>query len=318
MTSFKNYIAFICLFGCCNASIAQQVQFENITTNQGFYNGSDQAGGFESEGIHFKNTYNTQFDSWSGFGVSNLTDTINGTYSNQYSSYAGSGAAGSNQFGIVYVYEPAILKPASNTTQALKLGSIQFTNSTWTGLSMKNGDAFSKKFGGPTGNDPDYFRIRIFNHFNGEVTDSALVYLADFRFSDNSQDYIVKNWKLAEINFTHAFDSISFQLESSDVGQFGMNTPAYFCLDNITFLNPSSVSIPEVMDKHIYPNPFENELQITNNEVHAQVAIYTCAGQLVLSENLPLGKVRINTSALKPGVYFVKAGNKPAGIFTKL
>ena len=39
--------------------------------------------------------------------------------------------------------------------------SVQLTNTTYTALSMLNGDSFSKKFGGSTGNDPDYLRLII-------------------------------------------------------------------------------------------------------------------------------------------------------------
>ena len=38
-------------------------------------------------------------------------------------------------------------------------------------------------------------------------------------------------------------DSVQFKLVSSDVGQFGMNTPAYFCLDNV---GPLPLNIPQL------------------------------------------------------------------------
>ena len=72
------------------------------TTNlgtQGYYNGSDNAGGFESNGLLFKNTYTASFNSWDGFSISAKTDTTTAGYDNQYSSYAGAASEGNN-FGV--------------------------------------------------------------------------------------------------------------------------------------------------------------------------------------------------------------------------
>jgi hypothetical protein len=58
-------------------------------------------------------------------------------------------------------------------------------------------------------------------------------YLADFRVSDNSQDYVVDDWTFVDLGTLGTVDSLSFELSSSDTGDFGMNTPAYFALDNL-------------------------------------------------------------------------------------
>ena len=58
-------------------------------------------------------------------------------------------------------------------------------------------------------------------------------YLADFRFADNALDYVVDSWTWVDLSSLGVVSSLSFSLASSDVGQFGMNTPAYFAMDNL-------------------------------------------------------------------------------------
>jgi hypothetical protein len=99
---------------------------------------------------------------------------------------------------------------------------------------MLNGDAFAKKFGGSGGDDQDWFLLTIRGK---DVEESATgtidFYLADYRFADNSQDYIVKTWDYVDLSSLGEVKSLEFSLSSSDVGEWGMNTPAYFALDTI-------------------------------------------------------------------------------------
>ena len=110
---------------------------------------------------------------------------------------------------------------------------------------MRDGDAFSKKFGGPTGDDPDFFRLKI------EGLDSSLastgtldVMLADYRFADNGQDFILDQWLFVDLRDLGAVKELAFSFESSDVGTFGINTPLYFAIDNlVTIPEPGSAAL---------------------------------------------------------------------------
>ena len=70
------------------------------------------------------------------------------------------------------------------------------------------------------------------------MTKTVEFYLADFRFSDNSQDYIVDTWTSVDISSLGAVNQLTFKFESSDNGTFGMNTPAYVCIDDIVYNEP--------------------------------------------------------------------------------
>ena len=111
---------------------------------------------------------------------------------------------------------------------------------------MLNGDSFAKKFGGGDGNDADWFllTIRGFDTLNQDIG-TVDFYLADYRFADNSQDYIVNNWELVDLSLLGTnLASLQFEYSSSDVGDWGMNTPAYFAMDDFAAVpEPSAYAL---------------------------------------------------------------------------
>ncbi len=184
---------------------------------------------FISGSCEFNNSYDIGFGGYwtAGWAYSKTNDTITGDYSNLYASYANKGAVNSSNY--VVGQNLSNFKVNQNTLQGLYI-----SNSTYAALSMKNGDAFAKKFGGTTGNDSDWFKLTVNAYKNGTLkTEKVDFYLADFRFTDNTQDYIVKDWTYLNLLPLGSLDSIQFTLTSSDTGQFGMNTPAFFCIDNV-------------------------------------------------------------------------------------
>lgn len=293
-------------------ALAQTVGFENVLQGgNNVYNGSDNAGGFSSGPLYFRNSYESQFGSWSGFGVSAQTDTSNGTFSNQYSCFAGEAKSGS-AFAIAYYFGRVFFRNPNPGTP-LKLSSLSYTNSTWAAKVIRNGDAFSKKFGGQSGNDPDYFALKVFNHYNGQVTDTAILYLADYRFTDNAQDYIVKAWKEATFNFSQPFDSIGFELESTDVGAFGMNTPAYFCLDDIVVSPATGMSPSKSLQAlSLSPNPAQNRFTVSGLTPGESWVLTNSAGQILKSGSGNSASQQVSVEDFLPGVYFILSPGRKA------
>jgi hypothetical protein len=300
-------------------AIAQNISnFEEVTLNSnGFNNGSDTSGGYSSGGLRFVNQYNTEFSFWSGFAASQQTDTITSGFSNQYSAYAGTAFDGS-KFGLAYASSPVFIKneePASPK----RLLSFRFTNNTYAALSMKNGDAFSKKFGGISGNDPDFFLLTVYNYSGGSITDSAAYFLADYRFANNAEDNIVKGWRLAEPNFPNPFDSIAFRLTSSDNGTFGMNTPAYFCLDRIATEIQTGTQKSQHEIRRCYPNPATNKLFLNGVSTIQSYEIFQADGKKVAAAKFnPEENDGIDLRALSPGIYQIVCDDQSSYRFRKL
>ncbi len=227
------------IFSSCkkdNQPAVSKITFEEVALGpEGYWNGSGGEGGFTSGNGFFKNSYGvdagTGFEYWSGFAVSNHTDKTTPGLDNQYSSITGGGAGQSQKYAILYSYSQDTI--TFSTPQKIKIISI--CNSTYAYYSMKNGDNFAKKFGGITGDDPDYFCL-IFKAVdnNGTVyTFSDSLFLADFRYADNLDDYIFDGWVNADFSGIGYIKYLIFKFDSSDkTGDF-INTPTYVCLDNI-------------------------------------------------------------------------------------
>ncbi|BBL73942.1 DUF4465 domain-containing protein [Methylomagnum ishizawai] len=170
------------------------------------------------------------FTTASGWAYSNMTDDTTPGYGNQYSAYAGQAHSGGN-FGVDYVSGDG--SPIS-FDQTVHVDGFYVTNTTYAALSMLNGDSFAKKFGGASGDDADWLKLTVTGLKGGHESGTVDFYLADYRPGDNSQDYIVKRWTWLDLSSLGAIDGLKFALSSSDVGQFGMNTPAYFAMDDLS------------------------------------------------------------------------------------
>lgn len=171
------------------------------------------------------------YESWNGFAYSRMQDDTTAGFDNQYSAITASGAFGSENYGL---FSLAYGSDTIHLTKAMLLDSVFVTNGTYPFLSMRDGDMFAKKFGGETGNDPDWFMLSLIGLNDGVITDTIEFYLADYRFEDNANDYIVSEWEKIDLSVLGAVDQIALSLSSSDIGDYGMNTPAFFFLDNLS------------------------------------------------------------------------------------
>lgn len=223
------------------------ITFEDVALDStGVWNGSDKsgthsqyeswgstvdayAGSFQSGVARFLNTFNdygSMGTSWQGMACSNLTDTVTAGYGNQYSVAAGSGAAKSATF--------CLLNSDSATCsfdQPLIVNSLYLTNSTYTYLALRDGNdglGAVKKF-----EEGDYFKLTITGiDPNGTVTDRVDVYLADFRAG---KQVVVKDWTKVDLSTLGNVKQLVFTFYSTDTGDWGMNTPAYACMDNLSY-----------------------------------------------------------------------------------
>lgn len=213
-----------------------------------YYNGSDGAGGFLSGDVWFTNNYSAAWGSWDGWAYSNTTDTTTPGFTNQWSAITGGGVDGSANYGVSYYStfgsnNTQVLFGYSSGEYAQTVDGFYVTNTTYAWDSMTNGDAFAKQFGGTTGDDPDWFKLDVYGLGSGyeRTGDSVEFYLADYRFVDPDEDYIVTDWTWLDLTDLGGVYGLEFELTSSDIGDFGMNTPAYFAMDD---LNANPVPVP--------------------------------------------------------------------------
>ncbi len=212
----------------------------NAEDPEGFYSVSDIAGlgtsysyyGYnDSPSLLLPYTYTSgTYESWSGFALSNHTDQITAGYGNQYSVYGKGGHSGANfAVGFVDFYNGVYptLRLSDNSERVFD--HIFVTNSTYCALSMAQGDGYAKKM---NYEDKDWFKLTITGYdAENSAVGSIDFYLADFR-TENARG-IVDTWTKIDLSPLGPANKIVFELSSSDSGTWGMNTPAYFCLDDV-------------------------------------------------------------------------------------
>ncbi len=295
---------------------------ENITLEaDSYWNGSDGSGGFESGLCYFHNSYTPEYGSWSGWAVSNVMDVTTPGFGNQYSAITGLGvnreSSGGPNYAVAYPIGASVVSFVDEAKH--EVAGFYVTNSTYAALSMKNGDAFSKKFGGASGDDPDWFKLTIKGLDNEVETGAVEFYLADFRFEDNTDDYILKTWEWVDLSSLGEVTTLEFTLSSSDMGEWGMNTPGYFCVDNLHVLPATSTGIN---DKHardiaIYPVPFTSQFTISGENLKGTLyRVCTLGGQVVLTGQLQSNHQQITTSQLPAGTYLILI-ETPQGVVTQ-
>lgn len=213
-------------------ALAVTIDFENVPLNAaGVY-----LPGATTLFVSYPGLFNHDFADfgggccWSGWTVSNQTDTTTAGFGNQYSAYTGGGEGGSAQYGLAYLGSPTITFDTPTIVSA-----ASFANTTYAALSMLHGDGFAKKFGGASGNDADFLTLTVEGrNTRGEITGTVVVTLADYRFADNASDYVLEGWQRTDLTALGVVNAVTFSMASSDTGVFGINTPTYFAIDDIT------------------------------------------------------------------------------------
>ncbi|MBL0309459.1 MAG: DUF4465 domain-containing protein [Bacteroidetes bacterium] len=268
-------------------SFAQTVSdFESLTLPaDSFWNGADLTGGFSDGNAFFASDYSVAFQLWGGFGYSNKKDTTTSGYQNDFSAITGEGFYGSSNYAVANLSGQTKIR-LTGIGAGKQASGFYVTNATYAYLSMKDGDAFCKKFGGVSGNEEDWFKLTAKGWLNGaEKKNRVDFYLADFRSSDNSEDYILKTWEWLDLIPLGNVDSIQFFLSSSDTGLYGMNTPAYFCLDNFTTADVAN-NAPVAMNDEVMINYLEDTLiDVLSNDIDVDALPLTV--QLISSPMIP-------------------------------
>lgn len=269
-----------------------------------FFNGADGVDHFSDGDAIFPVTFNYNWNIWvGGWSISSMTDSITADFTNLYSARPASGVLGSMGYA---VGQQGAKINLSSEAQDQVLKGLFITNATYPYFSMKNGDGFAKKFGGETGDDPDFFRLTIHGFSGGEVTaDSIDFYLADYRFEDNTNDYIVDSWEYVDLSTLGAVDSLSFTLTSTDVGDLGINTPLFFCIDQFNSADITATRAPfQLAELEVFPNPSTDYVNIRTKS-NGLLHIIDQQGRILITQKTQEETTTISLTGLPGGTYWV-------------
>jgi hypothetical protein len=299
------------------AQVLATVDFEaHLTDPESFDNGSGQAGNFTYDLITLTNNYNVDWQSWSGFAISNITDNTTAGWGNQYASFTGSGH-NSETYAVHYPEGDILLNGPG------KIDSFFITNTAYAGISMRDGDDFSKQFGSIFGangledgtNGEDFLRLWIICEDQFMNKDSIEFYLADYRFADELDDYIVDEWvKIDLTTLPIETAKVSFRFESSDMGDWGINTPTYFAIDDISHQYYWGLN-EDFMEISVFPNPVVDELRIKGES--GMVHILDLNGKVLKTFKHHLAS-SIDFTGFEPGLYILELQNSKGKFTTKI
>lgn len=168
----------------------------------------------------------------SAWVVTNETSTTFSDYNDAYRSASGGAFEGDNYA----VWNLNYYGADTLTFDAQVVDGFFINNNTYAVSSMCNGDGFAKKFG-----EDDWFKLTITGLKNKTAVGTVDFYLA------NDGKY-VNEWTYVDLSELGEIEAITFGLTSTDNGDYGMNTPTYFCMDNFGAAKPAGYEAPEMAE----------------------------------------------------------------------
>ena len=173
------------------------------------------SGNFEAmQTVAYGGTYVT------GAVVTNITDTNFKDYTDAYKSVAGGAKSGKNY---VVWYEDVYSGNAIKLKTPATVAGMYVCNSVYAYNSITKGDDFA---GEPFG-DNDWFLLSIGGVLNGKMVNTQV----DFYLAKGKD--VVTEWTYVDLSKLGNIDGLFFTLTGSRTGDWGLNTPAYFCIDNL-------------------------------------------------------------------------------------
>ena len=174
--------------------------------------------------VDFANTFDTSFGGfYSGFAISNTVDTTTPGFGNQYAAFPGSGSDGSSNYLVSSGFD-------ATATASLLFDSIDIANTTYAAIATTGDDGNATPFvSGPLADSDGFFELIIRGSNSAAPLNQIVVPLADYR---NGADFLSDTWRTVDVSALQT-NQLTFSFEGSDVGMFGLNTPAYFALDNV-------------------------------------------------------------------------------------
>lgn len=119
-----------------------------------------------------------------------------------------------------------IKKSATSSNNTFEIKSIDICNTVYAYGTMLDGSQFSKKF-----TEGDYLKVIAHGIAANGSERTSDFYLANC--NGNPEHWYVTSWTNWDLSSLGEITALWFSMESSDSGQWGMNTPSYFAVGSI-------------------------------------------------------------------------------------
>lgn len=227
------FCALVCvaLCGCKKSSTTFVDDVEpNVESFETQFEG-DYHYGYETDNLTFEHFYNEEFGYWGGFALTRKfdTDAANGLFENQYAVYNASASEGD---GALIFYYDSYNEPCDIVLKdATMLTSVRLNLTTYTYASITDEDinSYARTFA-----DGDYLKVVFTAMSADEALDSVECYVVDYR---DGKRFVATNWDIYDLrSLGKGYDAVRMTIETTDVGEYGANTPLYIALDELNFL----------------------------------------------------------------------------------
>ncbi len=182
--------------------------------------------GFYSGSYYFNNGAMPGYNYWYGYSLSNETSTAYASLADQWHSAVGEGHNGSSNYCVAFPEGQFV--EITNSVDGDNLQGVYVSNSAYSFNGMANGDGYARAF-----KQDDWFKLTAVG-FDANNTETARVdfYLADYRSTNSLDHYILDTWQWMDLRPLGKVAKVRFLLDGTDKGNYGLNTAAYFVMDD--------------------------------------------------------------------------------------
>ncbi len=278
---------------------------------------SEDAPAIESQCFAFVHGAIEDYQTWWGFTASNSADNAPRTdyLTYQYSNMAEGGialdengavrlnAAGAPEVSAEMPYLVAYYSPYSakrpvdmtfNDGKNYDPVGVYVNLNTYVYNSVTFGDAYSRRF-----NQGDKYTLTVHGVAPDESEKTVEVSLASF---DNGCITIASGWMYVDLTSLGTVNELYFTLDSTDTGDWGMNTPGYFCMDKL-MVKPAEGASVDALRATRATLGYDRESHTVSVAGASFAAVYDTAGHMVMSST----DSTFSIDRLGAGVYMVKA-----------
>ena len=257
----------------------------------------------------------SEWKTWWGFTASNST---NNTYQSNTLTYQFSnmglggillnedGTIKTNEFGapltgkeMPYLVGYPKADITFNTGKSYEVVGAYVNLNSYTFYSILYGDAFSRAF-----TEGDELTLTVHGIDSNEFEKTVEISLASYTNGCLSAS---TGWSYVDLSALGEVEEIYFTMSSTDSGEWGMNTPAYFCLDKLAVKETSGSSIVSKDTLNPTTDISYDRVNKTVNLGRATFAmVYDATGRVVMTTSETNS---FSVASLPAGIYVIKADN---------
>ena len=173
-----------------------------------------------------------------------------------------------------------------------------------------NPQSYYYNIDGGIAKDGDFFKLIIggTDAEGNDIDTTVEYYLA---WMENGKLYQPEGWEWVDLSSLGAVAELYFTMESTDNGDWGINTPTYFCLDKLQVIKTNQKGtaiqpVAPVASAKVFPTAFSDRITVESEKAINKIQIFDTTGKLIYTANPGNKQYTILTESLTKGGYILK------------